>query len=624
MRILAVTLLLAGPLVAGPPSAPSRLAIIRTAPDFALADSDGKEVTLSQFRGKVVFVSFVFTTCSGSCPATTARLAKVQEALARLCGPQGPRAARVDHARSRARYAGQALLLHAPVRSRLRELAILTGPKGDVTKTIAAWGMWARSAANGQLDHPSRVFLVDPRGAWARFTISISCARHGRSRMCNCCSRRRCVPPMDPYGIALIGCGTVGGGVARLLLEHADRLAARAGRRLERFATSWSAIPAGRACSASPPTPDHDAPTPRARRPGRAGSGRSGRRRRLGQASPCSTCSRPASTSSPRTRRSCAARRGGVRRRPAARAGHCLRGSGRRRHPDHRAPCQGLAANQILSLQGILNGTCNYILTEMTEKGRSYADVLAEAQTTGYAEADPTLDVDGTDAAHKLAILAQIAFGAAVPMLPSRARHRQHRPDRHPLRQRARLHDQAAGRGVPRPRPGPDEAGGQLALHVAPVMLRHTRPLALVRHAYNAITVVGEAVGTTLYYGRGAGQMPTASAVVADIIDLAVGRAQQTFRTLRLWSGHNRDIGQRSPQAVPSRYYLRLMVQDRPGVLADVTRALANHRISISSMIQHEGLTAQRATVVPLIIMTHTASTGSFQATLAESTALIA
>src|SRR5437870_13649050 len=112
--------------------------------------------------------------------------------------------------------------------------------------------------------------------------------------------------------------------------------------------------------------------------------------------------------------------------------------------------------------------------------------------------------------------------------------------------------------------------------------------------------------------------MPTASAVVADIIDLAVGRAQQTFRTLRLWSGHNRDTTLRPPASVPSRYYLRLMVQDRPGVLAEVTRALANHKISISSVIQHEAFDGPEGEVVPLIIMTHSAPTGSFQAAAAE------
>jgi len=243
---------------------------------------------------------------------------------------------------------------------------------------------------------------------------------------------------------------------------------------------------------------------------------------------------------------------------------------------------EALAGNQLRRVYGILNGTCNYILTGMTEQGRSYTDVLAEAQAKGYAEADPTLDVDGTDAAHKLAILVQIAFGVAVPLpaIPRRGIAGIDLIDirfAHELGYTIKLLAEA----FLDPANGTDEAGGQLALHVAPVMLKHARPLALVRDAYNAITVVGDAVGTTLYYGRGAGPMPTASAVIADVIDLAVGHAQLSFRTLRLWSGHNRDITLRPQATMPSRFYLRLMVQDRPGVLADVTRALANHRISI-------------------------------------------
>jgi homoserine dehydrogenase len=153
-------------------------------------------------------------------------------------------------------------------------------------------------------------------------------------------------------------------------------------------------------------------------------------------------------------------------------------------------------------------------------------------------------------------------------------------------------------------------------MHVSPVMLRQTTPLALVRDAYNALFVTGDAVGSTLYYGRGAGQMPTASAVVADLIDLAVGRAQQTFRSLRLWSGNHRNIVLKNPNAMRSRFYLRMMVEDRPGVMADITRILADHRISISSVIQHEALDQEETEIVPLIIMTHTVETGAFLAAL--------
>src|SRR5262249_55263494 len=157
-----------------------------------------------------------------------------------------------------------------------------------------------------------------------------------------------------------------------------------------------------------------------------------------------------------------------------------------------------------------------------------------------------------------------------------------------------------------------------LALHVEPVLLRHHTPLAQVRDAYNAVHVVGDAVGDTLYYGRGAGQMPTASAVVADLIDLAVGRAQRTFQTLRLWSGNGRGIGLRSRSTIRSRFYLRVLVQDRPGVLAEIAHILAKQQISISSVIQHEALEEHEGDTVPLVIMTHTALAGNFDAAVAE------
>jgi homoserine dehydrogenase len=164
-----------------------------------------------------------------------------------------------------------------------------------------------------------------------------------------------------------------------------------------------------------------------------------------------------------------------------------------------------------------------------------------------------------------------------------------------------------------------------LALHVSPVMLRQNSPLALVRDAYNALFARGDAAGSTLYYGRGAGQMPTASAVVADIIDMAVGRAQPTFRSLRLWSGQQGHITLREPATMRSRFYLRMRVEDRPGVMADITRILANHQISISSVIQHEALdhAEEETKIVPLIIMTHTVATGSFQNALDEIDQLV-
>ena len=157
-----------------------------------------------------------------------------------------------------------------------------------------------------------------------------------------------------------------------------------------------------------------------------------------------------------------------------------------------------------------------------------------------------------------------------------------------------------------------------MALHVSPVLLRHLSPLAQVRDAYNAVYVVGDAVGDSLYYGRGAGQMPTASAVVADIIDIAVGRAQRTFQTMRLWEGDGKPVSVQPPETVRSRFYLRLNVEDRPGVLADVARMLAHRQISISSVIQHEALDEQEGSSVPLVLMTHSTATVDFGATVAE------
>jgi homoserine dehydrogenase len=270
-----------------------------------------------------------------------------------------------------------------------------------------------------------------------------------------------------------------------------------------------------------------------------------------------------------------------------------------------------LAANQILSLQGILNGTSNFILSGMSDDGLTYADALKQAQQRGYAEADPTLDVDGTDAAHKLAILAQIAFGVAVPLsaISRRGIAAIDAADFRFARELGYTIKLLAETFV---------VDNQLALHVSPVLLRRTAPLALVRGAYNAIHVVGDAVGDTLFYGQGAGMMPTASAVVADVIDLAIGRAQRTFQTLNLWSDPAHRLRLRPPELVSTRFYLRLLVDDRPGTLADVTRVLADHRISIASVIQHEAPDESTAQRVQLVIMTHTAATGDFRNAIAR------
>ena len=270
---------------------------------------------------------------------------------------------------------------------------------------------------------------------------------------------------------------------------------------------------------------------------------------------------------------------------------------------------EGLTANRIEWIAGIINGTSNFILTAMADKGMSYADALAEAQRLGYAEADPTLDVDGSDAAHKLAILAQLAFGVTVTLADIE------REGIDGLNAMDLRFANELGYTVKLLA----EAwldGREVALHVAPVLLRHTDMLAQVRGAFNAIQIKGDAVGEVLFQGPGAGELPTASSVVADIIDIAVGRAQRTFSASKLWTGSAQGFVLRPSQGVRSRFYLRVLVADQPGVLADVARVLADEEISIATVIQHESQEEHPGAVVPLVILTHYAETGRFRTAL--------
>jgi homoserine dehydrogenase len=415
---------------------------------------------------------------------------------------------------------------------------------------------------------------------------------------------------MEPLGIALLGCGTVGGGVAKLLLEQPERLAARAGRPLMlrrvvvRDVSKPRAVPLPTGMvSTDLRAALHDPGVQVVvELVGGVNWARHAVLDALAAGKDVVTANKALLAEDGAEVFDTARRHGRAIAFEAAVAGGI---------PIIAALTQSLSANQILSVQGILNGTSNFILTGMSEQGRSYEEALAEAQRRGYAEADPTLDVDGTDAAHKLAILAQIAFGVAMPLraISRRGIASIQQADIRFVRELGYTIKPLAEAWL---------YERQLAVHVSPVLLRHMAPLALVRDAYNAIYVVGDAVGDTLYYGRGAGQMPTASAVVADLIDMAVGRAQRTFQTLRLWSGNGAGIALRPPSAVRTRFYLRLLVSDKPGVISDVTRVLANHQISISSVIQHEALDEQEGDTVPLVIMTHTAPTGSFSTAVKE------
>ncbi len=261
---------------------------------------------------------------------------------------------------------------------------------------------------------------------------------------------------------------------------------------------------------------------------------------------------------------------------------------------------QCLAANQVLSLEGILNGTSNFIITNMQEQGVSYDQALREAQRLGYAEADPAFDVDGSDAAQKLAILAHLAFGARV--------HWQEIPRRgideiqvNDLRYASDMGFSLKLLAIARLR----DAG--LELHVSPTLVPKGTPLAEVRSAFNAINVVGDAVGPVFFHGQGAGQMPTASAVVADMIDVAVGRAAITFANLKLWSQQPPRVDLSDHAHTQSKYYFRFDVLDQPGVLAQIAGILGKHHISIASVHQYDRDKDHATGTVPLVIVTHRA-----------------
>jgi homoserine dehydrogenase len=237
---------------------------------------------------------------------------------------------------------------------------------------------------------------------------------------------------------------------------------------------------------------------------------------------------------------------------------------------------EGAAANRIDRVYGILNGTCNYILTEMEEKGAAFGDVLAEAQRLGYAEADPTFDIDGIDAAHKLAILASLAFGSEIDFASVRttgiravaATDIAHAAE---LGFRVRLVGVA------------EVVGDRIHQRVHPCLVPLTNPLAKVTGSLNAVVAEGNFVGRLFFEGRGAGEGPTASAVVADLIDIARGEAGPAFA---MPSHHLEPIGVGEAGDWRGRYYLRLSVADETGVLAELAAMLRDAGVSIDSLIQ--------------------------------------
>ncbi|AVM44955.1 homoserine dehydrogenase [Victivallaceae bacterium BBE-744-WT-12] len=270
---------------------------------------------------------------------------------------------------------------------------------------------------------------------------------------------------------------------------------------------------------------------------------------------------------------------------------------------------EGLVSNRISRIYGIMNGTCNYILTRMENEGADFHTVLADAQKLGYAEANPSLDIDGFDTAHKTSILASLAFGRWFGMDPVFVEG---------IRDLA-LDDLRYA----------DELGyrikllaiiksnnGKVQMRVHPTLIPKSTLLANISDVFNGVMVEGDAVGQTLFYGRGAGRSATASAVVADITDVALNIAAGSVRRIPAFRPGEQFEQVAAIDDISSRYYLRFMVKDCPGVLASITQILADRGISISSLIQHERYGADGA--VPLVILTHKANEREVRNALGE------
>jgi homoserine dehydrogenase len=281
--------------------------------------------------------------------------------------------------------------------------------------------------------------------------------------------------------------------------------------------------------------------------------------------------------------------------------------------PIIQALSHGLVANEISALVGIVNGTCNVILTRMTHNGWTYPEALAEAQRLGYAEADPTMDVSGRDTAQKLAILASLAFNAKVAESDIHIEGID-RLDPQDIRFAKEL-----GYVIKLLAIAERAGGGAISLRVHPTLVSQRDVLADVSGSFNAISVYGHALGHCLFYGRGAGQMPTASAVVSDLIQTALGTAALAFKQLRIFADGTPAAEILPFEELRSRYYLRVLAKDEPGVMARVASVLGQNDVSISAILQHE---SAEKNLVPIVITTHLAKEGALQRAIREINAL--
>ncbi len=409
----------------------------------------------------------------------------------------------------------------------------------------------------------------------------------------------------SPLRIGIAGLGTVGAGVVKLLAEHGRLLALRGGRPLKLVAVSarrkakkrdidvsglrWESDPLALASA-----PDIDVVVELI-------GGSRGIARRLVQTALRSgkhvvTANKALLALHGAELAALAEKKGAILAFEAAVAGGI---------PIIKALREGLVGNRVRRLYGILNGTCNYILTTMRETGRDFDAVLAEAQSAGYAEADPSFDVDGIDAAHKLAVLTGAAFGAKVNFAGVHVE-----GIRHVSAMDIQFAEELGFRikllGLAR------ETKYGIEQRVHPCMVPLAAPIAHIEGVFNAVVVEGDFVGTTMFQGRGAGQGPTASAVVADLVDVARGRHMPAF----VVPAARLATKKISPMARhQGAYYMRLMVQDRPGVISAVSGALAQERISLESMLQRG---RSQSGEVPVVLTTHETEEAAMRRALAR------
>ncbi len=421
--------------------------------------------------------------------------------------------------------------------------------------------------------------------------------------------------PLNPVKIGLLGLGTVGGGTVNVLRRNADEIARRAGREIQITRIATRDPSKMRFCDTAGIAVTDDVLSvvddPEIQIVAELIGGESPARelvlRALERGKHVVTANKMLIALHGNEIFAEAGRRGLMVAFEAAVAGGI---------PIIKALREGLAGNKLEWVAGIINGTCNFILSEMREKGRDFRDVLQEAQALGYAEADPSFDIEGIDAAHKLTILASIAFG--IPLQFSKV----YVEGISGITALDVSYAEALGYrikllGIARRAP----QGIELRVH--PTLIPERRLIANVAGVMNAILAKGDAVGPTLYYGAGAGAEPTASAVVADLVDVVrtlTSDPENRVPHLAFQPQSISDIPILAIDEVESAYYLRLHAEDKPGVLADIARILANRNISIEALIQKEPLTGESH--LPIIMITHRVPERELNSAIAQIEAL--